>query len=114
MMSEPLTLVTLLTLLTPLYPLALAGLAGTLLGGIFFGTLWWSIHKSLTARHTATWLLSCLLLRMALTVAGFYFVAGGQWQRLLACLCGFVVSRMLVLRCKWSRPPPPREISHAP
>ena len=35
---------------------------------------------------------------MSLALAGFYFVAGGHWQRLLACLLGFVIARLIVTR----------------
>jgi F1F0 ATPase subunit 2 len=31
-------------------------------------------------------------------LTGFYFVAQGRWQRLLLCLFGFVIARLVV---KW-------------
>jgi F1F0 ATPase subunit 2 len=36
-----------------------------------------------------------MLLRTGIVLAGFYFIARGQWERLVACLCGFVISRMM-------------------
>jgi hypothetical protein len=33
---------------------------------------------------------------MSVALTGFYFVAGGQWERLLACLLGFFIARMVV------------------
>jgi len=29
-------------------------------------------------------------------LAGFYFVSGGHWERLLLCLLGFVIARVVV------------------
>jgi hypothetical protein len=33
---------------------------------------------------------------MSIALAGFYFVSGGQWERLLLCLVGFVIARLVV------------------
>ena len=77
---------------------ALAWLAGLLLGGIFFGGLWWTVRKSVSSQRPALWLLPSLLLRMSITLAGFYFVAGGHWQRWLLCLLGFIMARLIVTR----------------
>ena len=76
----------------------LAWLAGLLLGGIFFGGLWWTVRKSVSSQRPALWLLPSLLLRMSITLAGFYFVAGGHWQRWLLCLLGFIMARLIVTR----------------
>ena len=75
---------------------ALAWLAGLLLGGIFFGGLWWTVRKSLSSQRPALWLLPSLLLRMSITLAGFYFVSDGHWQRWLLCLLGFIMARLIV------------------
>jgi F1F0 ATPase subunit 2 len=78
--------------------LVLAAIAGLLLGGIFFGGLWWTVRKGLTAKQPALWFLGSLVLRTSIVLLGFYFVGGGQWQRLLACLLGFMLARVLVIR----------------
>ena len=77
---------------------ALAWLAGLLLGGIFFGGLWWTVRKSVSSQRPALWLLPSLLLRMSITLAGFYFVSDGYWQRWLLCLLGFIMARLIVTR----------------
>jgi F1F0 ATPase subunit 2 len=69
---------------------------GTLLGVLFFGGLWWTVRKSLASRSPALWIFSSLLLRMGITLAGFYWVGGGHWQRLLLCLFGFLAARLLI------------------
>lgn len=76
--------------------LILAAGAGMLLGGVFFGGLWWTVRKCLTSLHPASWLLGSAFLRMSIAVLGFYFVGGGQWQRMLACLVGFITARLVV------------------
>ncbi len=78
--------------------LILAGLAGAALGALFFGGLWWTIRKGTSSQRPVLWFFGSFLLRTSLTLAGFYEVAGGQWQRLLACLVGFVMARLIVMR----------------
>ena len=96
----------------------LAWLAGLLLGGIFFGGLWWTVRKSVSSQRPALWLLPSLLLRMSITLAGFYFVSDGHWQRWLLCLLGFIMARLIVTKLtRTSGEDPTRsatETSHAP
>ncbi len=75
--------------------LAFAFAAGVLLGAMFYGGLWWTVHRAVSSKRVALWFLGSLLLRMGLALAGFYFVAGGDWQRLLLCLLGFVIARLV-------------------
>ena len=76
--------------------LALALSAGTLLGAIFFGGLWWTVRKGVSSRWPALWFLGSLLVRMSIAVIGFYLVGRGHWERLLVCLLGFVMARLVV------------------
>ena len=98
--------------------LALAGMAGLLLGAVFFGGLWWTVRLGVASRRPALLFLGSLLLRTAVVVAGFYFVGDAHWQRLLACLFGFVIARIIVTR--FAGPPlehyntPTKEPGHAP
>ena len=78
--------------------LALALLAGALLGAFFFGGLWWTVHKGVTSERPALWFLGSLLLRIGLILAGFYFVAQGHWSRLVVCLLGFLIARVIVVK----------------
>ena len=84
--------------MTETLTLVLAWVAGGALGAMFFGGLWWTVQKALSSKRPALWCFGSLLLRMCLTLAGFYYVAGGHWQRLLACLLGFVIARLIVTR----------------
>lgn len=70
--------------------------AGLALGTIFFGGLWWTIQKGASSSRPAILFLTSAVLRMAIAMIGFYFVASGHWQRLLACLVGFLIARLAV------------------
>jgi F1F0 ATPase subunit 2 len=78
--------------------LILACLAGVVLGAIFFGGLWVTIRRGVSSERPALWFFLSLLLRMSITLAGFYFVSEGHWKRLLLCLLGFVAARFAVTR----------------
>lgn len=97
--------------------LLLSAVAGLLLGGFFFLALWWSLRKALVSTWPMLWQLGGMLARFAVVLAGFYFVADGRWQRMLACLAGFVVARIVLLRLVPSplhRLATNEEASHAP
>lgn len=78
--------------------LVLAPLAGMLLGAMYFGGLWWTVRKGLASPRPAQWFIFSLLLRLGLALIGFYFVAGDDWKKMLACLLGFIVARIIVIR----------------
>jgi len=97
--------------------LAFALVAGILLGAIFFGGLWWTVRLGVSSNRVALWFFGSVLLRMSVVLAGFYYVSGCQWERLLLCLLGFVIARVFVM---WltrpsaqSHPPRTLERSHA-
>jgi F1F0 ATPase subunit 2 len=101
-----------------LLTLAPAGVAGLALGAVFFGGLWWTVRKGVVSRHPAAWFLGSLMARTALLLGGFYWVAGDHWDRLLACLLGVTLARLIVTR--FTGPPlergsaPANEAGHAP
>jgi len=98
--------------------LALALVAGLLLGSIFFGGLWWTVRKGVSSKSPALWFLGSRLLRTGIVLAGFYFVGSGNWQRLVTCLAGFIIARVMVMLLTRTRIEHPRsiakEVSHAP
>ena len=96
--------------------LVLASVAGILLGALFFGGLWWTVQKGVSSKRSALWFLGSLLLRMSIALAGIYFVSGGHWERLLACLIGFIMARLIILRLTRAANKPPylsQEAGHA-
>jgi F1F0 ATPase subunit 2 len=83
-------------------------IAGMLLGVLFFGGLWWTVQRGLSARQPALWFGASLLLRTVIVLAGFYIVAGTDWKRLMVCLFGFIFARLIMTR--WVRT---KGMSHA-
>ncbi|MEO7028161.1 MAG: ATP synthase subunit I [Acidobacteriaceae bacterium] len=77
---------------------ACALFAGVLIGILFFGGLWWTVQKVTSSRQPGLLFAASFLLRTVLTLAAFYLIGSGSWQRLLVCLIGFVLGRMLVKR----------------
>ncbi len=91
--------------------LVLVGAVGGILGAIFFGGLWWTVRRGVSSRHPALLFLGSMLLRMGIALAGFYYVSGGHWERLVVCLLGFIVARLFITR--WTRSYPSSEARHA-
>jgi F1F0 ATPase subunit 2 len=94
-------------------------LTGALLGGFFFGGLWWTVERGVKSARPAAWFLGSMLLRTGTVLFGFYFVSQGHWSTLVACLLGFLMARVFVM--KWltrgpfeTRAKREEEISHAP
>ncbi len=78
--------------------LVLALLAGGLLGAFFFGGLWWTVQKGVMSRRPALWFVGSLLLRTSIILAGFHLVSQGHWSRLVICLLGFLIARVIVVK----------------
>ncbi len=78
--------------------LALALCAGFALGTAFFGGLWWTVRKGLPSPWAGLWFTGSFLLRTAIAVSGFYFVALGGWKPMTACVIGFACARVLIIR----------------
>lgn len=78
--------------------LAFAWVAGVLFGAMFFGGLWWTVRRGVSSKRVALWFFGSLLLRMSVVLAGFCFVSGSDWERLLMCLLGFFIARVAVTR----------------
>ena len=76
--------------------LTFAWLSGGVLGTIFFGGLWLTIRKATASQRPTLWFSLSLLLRMGIAIAGFYVVGQGHWERLAACLLGFIMARLVV------------------
>lgn len=99
------------------WQLAFALAAGALLGIFFFAGLWWTVRKLVSTKRVALWFLGSLLLRTSVVLAGFYFILGDDWKRLLAGLLGFVIARLIVTRLTRVVEPPhqlAQRADHAP
>lgn len=79
-------------------PTTFALLAGVLIGIMFFGGLWWTVQKAMSSKQPGLLFAGSLLLRTVLTLAAFYLIGSASWQRLVACLIGFMFGRVLIAR----------------
>lgn len=77
--------------------IAFAFIGGLGLGLLFFAGLWLSLSR-LNQKGFLLRYLAGFLLRMFLLLVGFYFIASGSWQRMLAVAAGFTVARFISQR----------------
>ena len=77
--------------------LLMALAAGVFLGIIFFGGLWWTVRRGMASPRPGLWFLGSMVARTSIALVGFYLVSAGDWQRLIICLVGFVLARLLVI-----------------
>jgi F1F0 ATPase subunit 2 len=75
-----------------------AVLEGTALGAVFYLGLWLTVRKGLHSTHPAKLFLASLVLRIGISVAGFYYISRGDWRLLVAGMGGFLLSRTCALR----------------
>jgi F1F0 ATPase subunit 2 len=84
--------------------LVLAGAAGVGLGLFYFGGLWLTVRRLPDSSRPALLFVGSFAGRTALTLLGFYLVMDGRWERMLACLAGFIMIRQFLisrLRPEW-------------
>ncbi len=80
--------------------LLLAFVAGVVLGLFYYGGLWLTIQRLPQSSRPGMLTAVSLFLRLGLVLVAFYLVMGGSWERLLACLAGFLLARVLLVR-RW-------------
>ena len=73
-------------------------MGGVALGILFFGGLWWTVQKGVHSERPALWFFTSFLLRTTMVMAGLYYISGGHWPRLLVCLLGCIIGRLIVMR----------------
>lgn len=78
--------------------LALAALAGVAIGLFYFGGLWLTTQRLVSAQRPALLFMASYLVRLVVALGGFYLVSGGRWERMVACLAGFLLGRAWMLR----------------
>lgn len=91
--------------------LIVAFVFGLGLGTLYFGGLWLTVRRLPTARWPVFLTLGSLFARLATVMAGFYLVMAGQWERLVACVAGFTLTRFAVVAR--TRPPDTSDLVRA-
>ncbi|EMP56523.1 F1/F0 ATPase, Methanosarcina type subunit 2 [Marinobacter santoriniensis NKSG1] len=79
------------------YGIYLAG--GAVLGLAFLWGLWLTVQKLPTTRHPALLVFASLILRFAISLAGFYVIVQmGSWDQILVAVAGFTLPRLFLSR----------------
>ncbi len=81
-----------------MFDLIIAFLIGGFLGGFYLTALWVTVRRIPVSPHPVLLLIGSYVGRMGVVLTGFYFVMGGDWKRLVSCMAGFVVIRLVLLR----------------
>ena len=82
---------------TMLFSLFAAFAAGLALGAFYFATLWRTVRQLPATHSPARLMLVSFVLRMAVVMAGFYLVMGGEhWERLALAMLGFIIMRKIL------------------
>lgn len=76
----------------------LALVVGFGLGILFFGGLWFTVKKGTNSKTPAIWFVVSSIIRIAITLIGFYYISSGNLRRLLICTGGFIIARFVVMR----------------
>lgn len=77
--------------------MVLAFIGGMLLGTLFFGGLWFTVKKAVASKIPALWVLGSFILRVTITLTGFYFISLGNWKKQIVCMIGFILARFFVI-----------------
>lgn len=75
---------------------SIAFVAGLLLGLFYFGSLWLTVQSLVKVKRPALLSVASFFIRTGITLAGFFFVMSGHWERALACMFGFLVMRKIL------------------
>ncbi len=78
--------------------LSLSALAGLLLGLFYFGGLWLTVRKIPGSGNPGILMLGSFVVRLLVTLCGMYLVMDGKWERLVVCLAGFLLMRIVLTR----------------
>jgi F1F0 ATPase subunit 2 len=88
--------------------------AGVTLGVVYTLGLWVTVNHLPRARSPGVLVAASTVLRLGVTLAGFYLVMSGSALRLVACLAGFMVARLVLVRRLGSTPLPARPAGGPP
>lgn len=91
MMMNELSMITIIIL-------CLAFTAGLVLGAFYFIALWRTVKRLSETTHPVRLMLGSFVVRMAVVLAGFYFVMSGHWERLAIALMGFIFMKIILTR----------------
>lgn len=75
-------------------------MGGTVLGLAYFSGLRYTVGRLVASPRPYRLLAASFTIRAALAVGAFYFIMGGEWERLASAMTGFLLVRFVLIR-KW-------------
>jgi F1F0 ATPase subunit 2 len=85
---------------TEIWRLAAAAVLGLMLGGAYFGALWWTVRRLPRTPHPGLWLGGSFAVRISLTLGVFYLLLQQGIGLLAASMFGFLLARFVWLHLK--------------
>ena len=77
--------------------LLVAAILGACLGIFYFGSLWIVVRQLPTTQWPVRLFAGSYIGRLAIASLGFYLLASSSWQRALASLAGFILTRTALI-----------------
>lgn len=78
--------------------LGLGLFSGLALGLLYFGGLWWTLERLPRQSRPKLWLTNSYILRVGITLTGFFFIMRQSVVSLFFCLFGFFFMRWLLVK----------------
>ncbi|MDI6687544.1 MAG: ATP synthase subunit I [Desulfobacterales bacterium] len=72
--------------------------AGIGLGTFYFGGLWLTVQRLPRVRRPALLSMCSFFGRLGIVLFGFYLIMDGHWERVIACMLGFLTMRAILTR----------------
>lgn len=85
----------------------LSAVAGMGVGLFYYGGLWWTVRRLPHQGRPGVLFAVSFLVRSLLTVGAIYVITQGRLDTLAACMVGFVLMRVWLVRRWGPRPGPP-------
>jgi F1F0 ATPase subunit 2 len=73
-------------------------LFGICLGAVYFGGLWITVELLPAFQRLTLVIVVSYLIRITLTMAGFYYILVIDWKQFVSCAIGFILVRQLIMR----------------
>lgn len=86
--------------LSLLWSLLAALLGGIALGFLYFGGLWMTVKRLDISQRPGLLFATSFAIRSAVVIGGVYWLTGGHWRQVGACMLGFIAIRT-VLTNRW-------------
>lgn len=81
-----------------LFSLLIGLVGGFLIGFVYFWSLKFTIDHMITAKRPALVMIGSYFLRTVFTLLAFYLIMDGELIRLVACLVGFILARIFLIK----------------